>query len=76
MRALRLTDLQIARLIECYGAGATVYELAAEFSIDRRAVARRLKAAGVTLRGKSPTTSEIDEMARLYRSGPIPGACR
>jgi hypothetical protein len=68
-RALRLTDMQIARLAEYYGAGATVYELAANFSIDRRTVARRLKAAGVTLRGQSPTTGDVDEMVQLYRSG-------
>lgn len=64
-----LTDRQINRLIERYEAGATVYELAAEFRVERRTVAVQLRRHGVTLRRQSPTAAEIDEMLRLYQSG-------
>ena len=52
-----------------YKAGATVYELAAEFGCHRATVAERLNKAGVILRGQSPTPEVIDSMDRLYASG-------
>ncbi|MDA8080538.1 MAG: hypothetical protein M0Z96_02850 [Actinomycetota bacterium] len=42
-RAKRLGDTQLARLVERYESGATVYELAPEFAIDRRTVSNHLK---------------------------------
>jgi DNA-binding CsgD family transcriptional regulator len=55
--------------VERYTAGATVYELAAEFGIDRKTVARQLKVAGILLRLQSPAPAQVDEMVRLYRTG-------
>ena len=68
-QALRLSAAQLGRLVARYQSGATVYELAAEFSVERRTVAVQLKRQGVTLRRQSPTADEVDEMIRLYRSG-------
>ncbi|MFT4264080.1 MAG: hypothetical protein QM572_11910 [Nocardioides sp.] len=59
----------MARLVERYEAGATVYQLAIEFGIERRTVSIRLKAAGVSMRHQAPTNAQVDEMVRLYRSG-------
>ncbi len=52
-----------------YKAGATVYELAAEFGCHRTTVAERLKTVGIALRGQSPTTEAIDSMVLLYATG-------
>ncbi len=52
-----------------YEAGATVYELAAEFGCHRATVAERLKKAGIVMRGQSPTPEAIDSMVRLYATG-------
>jgi AraC-like DNA-binding protein len=68
-RATRLTAGQLARLVERYQSGATVYDLAAEFGMHRATVARCLKNAGVTLRLQSPTAANVDDMVRLYASG-------
>lgn len=52
-----------------YSEGATVYELAGEFGIERRTVAVRLKAAGVVMRQRPASTEQITEMKRLYELG-------
>jgi len=52
-----------------YVEGATVYELAGDFGIERRTVAVRLKAAGVVMRRQPATADQIAEMVRLYESG-------
>jgi DNA-binding Lrp family transcriptional regulator len=52
-----------------YDAGATVYELAAEFGCHRATVAERLKKAGVVIRLQSPGAVAIELMASLYQSG-------
>lgn len=67
-RAKHLNEAELARLVDRYGAGATVYDLAAEFSVNRNTVARRLKEQGILLR-HTPTAYDIDEMIGLYRSG-------
>jgi predicted transcriptional regulator len=68
-RQRRLTKAQMVEMTAKYKAGATVYELAAEFGCHRATVAERLKKAGVILRGQSPTPGVIDSMDRLYASG-------
>ena len=68
-RAIRLTADQLARLVAGYKAGVTVYELAADFGIDRRTVSAHMKRQGVQMRLRPPNASTIDEMVRLYRSG-------
>lgn len=68
-RALHLTSSQLTSLAVRYQAGATVYELAHQFYIDRRTVAIHLKRQGVTLRLQSPPAGVIDDMVQLYESG-------
>ena len=68
-RAPRLTEPQVVGLVASYHSGATIYELADEFDIDRRTVSARLKRQGVRLRLKSPTAADVDDMVRLYKSG-------
>lgn len=55
-RCLRLTETQLARLVERYLSGGTVYKLATEFGIDRRTVSDHLKRQGVSLRRRQPTS--------------------
>ena len=56
-------------MVERYKAGATVYELAAEFSCHRTTVSARLKKARVSLRLQSQTFEVVELMANLYTSG-------
>jgi DNA invertase Pin-like site-specific DNA recombinase len=65
----RLTKAQLTEMAARYEEGATVYELAAEFGCHRTTVAERLKKAGISMRGQSPTPEVIDSMVRLYASG-------
>ena len=67
-RQRRLTGDQVAEMATKYEAGATVYELAAEFGCHRTTVAERLKKAGIEMRLQSPTAKAIDSMALLYES--------
>jgi DNA-binding CsgD family transcriptional regulator len=68
-RAKWLNDAEKVRLAAAYRRGATVYELADQFGIDRRTVALQLKRVGVTMRRQPPTGEQVDEMVRLYESG-------
>ncbi len=68
-RAKRLGDTQLARLVERYESGATVYELAPEFAIDRRTVSNHLKQQEVIMRLQPPAEETLDEIVRLYESG-------
>lgn len=68
-RALRLNVSQVARLVDRYNAGATVYELANQFYIDRKTVSMHLRRQGVVSRYQPPSTELVDEMIRLYESG-------
>jgi hypothetical protein len=73
-RQRRLTGAQVVEMAAKYKAGATVYELSAEFGCHRATVAERLKKAGIMMRGQSPNPEEIDSMARLVASGLAPEA--
>ena len=68
-RQRRLTDAQALMLGNRYREGATVYQLAKEFSISRKTVSERLRKAGITMRLQSPGSELIDSMVRLYASG-------
>lgn len=68
-QARRLTTADLARLAKRYEAGATVYELAAEFGVSRHTIARRLKDTGIRMRAQSPHEGDVDEMVRLYETG-------
>lgn len=68
-RARRLNAVQLAGLTASYEGGATVYDLADRFGIDRRTVSLCLKRMGVSLRGQSPSDDAVNEMVRLYEEG-------
>ena len=68
-RARRLTDSERTHLVDRYEAGATVYDLAREFSIARTTAAKQLKAAGVTMRCGPLTDEEIARAIELYSEG-------
>ena len=68
-RQRRLTKAQVIDLAARYEAGATVYELAAEFGCHRTTVSARLKEAGVRMRLQPPPDAMIDEMVRRHESG-------
>lgn len=52
-----------------YAEGATVYELADEFGIERRTAAVRLRGAGVVLRRQPANAEQVADMVRQYESG-------
>ena len=68
-RQRRLTEAQTVEMAAKYEAGATVYELAAEFGCHRTTVAERLKRVGIAMRLQSPGTVDIQSMETLYESG-------
>jgi hypothetical protein len=56
-------------LAERYQAGATVYDLAREFTISRATASKYLKAAGVQMRCGPLSQDEINRTIALYASG-------
>ena len=68
-RQRRLNPDEVEQIAERYNAGATVYELAAEFGCRQATIAERLKLAGVTMRHQTTTTEQVDEIVRLHESG-------
>ena len=68
-RQRRLSAEQAAMMADRYREGATVYELAKEFNVDRRTVSDRLKKTGVRMRLQPPPSNMIEEMVRMYVSG-------
>ena len=71
-RQRRLTEARVIEMVARYEEGATVYELAAEFSCHRTTVSARLRKAGVSLRLQSPSSKDIDSMVILCKSGLSP----
>lgn len=67
--AKRLKEQQVKELVEAYAEGATVYELAEQFGIERRTVSKILKREGVEPRWRRLTEEDIDEAVRLYATG-------
>ena len=49
----RLTQTDVERMRKRYEEGATVYQLGAEFDVDRRTVSIRLKKVGVPIRRRT-----------------------
>ncbi|MCA4997286.1 helix-turn-helix domain containing protein [Tsukamurella tyrosinosolvens] len=68
-RCIYVSAEQVSGMVARYKAGATVYDLAEEFGINRRTVSHRLKQAGIPLRRQPPTPDCIADMIRLYESG-------
>jgi hypothetical protein len=71
-RQRRLPGALVAEMAAKYEAGATVYELAAEYACHRTTVAERLKKAGIAMRLQPPTPESIDSMVQLFKSGLSP----
>ncbi len=67
--AARLSERQVAALVEDYLAGATVYELAARFGIHRVTVSAHLHRQGVTVRRQGLDDEDVAEAIRLYQRG-------
>ena len=68
-RAKWLNDTEMARLVEHYKAGASVYELAVEFGVHRTIISQRLKGAGVTMRRRPLTADQVETPAAFYPTG-------
>lgn len=60
---------QLAAIVSEYQAGATVYELAAQYALNRNSIANVLKRNGVQLRGQGLASEQIDQAAYLYAAG-------
>jgi hypothetical protein len=67
--ANRLSDGQVAALVDGYLAGATVYELAARFDIHRVTVSAHLHRQGVTVRRQGLDDEGVALAIRLYEDG-------
>lgn len=68
-RARQLDADQVAELITGYRAGATVYELAARFGIERRTVSTILHRHQVPVRRRGLSPDQVDTAIHLYRLG-------
>lgn len=65
----RLKPEQAQQVIAGYRAGATVYELAAKFGINRKTVSRALHREQIPMRMVGLNEQQIEEAERLYRGG-------
>jgi hypothetical protein len=63
----RLSDRQVAALVDGYLAGATAYELADRFGIHRVTVSAHLHRQGVVLRRQGLDTESTAQALRLYQ---------
>ncbi|HEX5115945.1 MAG TPA: hypothetical protein VFW65_12175 [Pseudonocardiaceae bacterium] len=68
-RARQLGAEQIQELIAGYQAGSTVYELGAQFGIERRTVSNILRRHGVPMRRRGLSPDQVDLAIHLYNLG-------
>ncbi|WP_406281241.1 hypothetical protein OH799_16530 [Nocardia sp. NBC_00881] len=68
-RARQLDADQVAELITGYQAGATVYELADRFGIERRTVSNILHRHEVPMRRRGLSPEQVDDAIHLYNFG-------
>ncbi len=68
-RAQRLDADRAAELVTGYQTGATVYELADRFGIERRTVSNILHRHEVPMRRRSLSPDQVDTAIHLYRLG-------
>ncbi len=68
-RSTQLNTVQLDQLARHYLLGATVYQLAADFHIDRKTVSLKLHQLEIEMRRKSPSAKVVEQMADLYKSG-------
>jgi DNA-binding CsgD family transcriptional regulator len=64
---LRLQQPEIEELLAQYQAGATIYELAAQFGIHRETVSNLLKRNGVRTRNRPLSPAQISEAIAPYQ---------
>jgi hypothetical protein len=67
MRQLR--PAEVDALVTAYEAGATVYDLAAQFGINRKTVGQHLRARGVDTKQPGLHPDDVPTAATLYRDG-------
>jgi|HubBroStandDraft_6_1064221.scaffolds.fasta_scaffold155688_2 hypothetical protein len=65
----RLRSEEAKQLVIDYQAGAPIKDLVARYGVDQSTVTQHVKRAGARLRYPKLLPHEIDEAARLYRSG-------
>jgi AraC-like DNA-binding protein len=68
-RQTRLDPEAIALLATEYEAGASVYDLAKRFNVDRSTVSDHLRTMGIATRYRILSTQQIEEAAVLYQGG-------
>ncbi|AYA27087.1 hypothetical protein C6369_023345 [Rhodococcus rhodochrous] len=68
-RVRQLDAEEVAELITGYKAGATVYELANRFGIERRTVSGILHRHDVPMRRRGLSPDQVDTAIHLYRLG-------
>ncbi|WP_167384852.1 helix-turn-helix domain containing protein [Amycolatopsis tolypomycina] len=68
-RVRRLGTDQVEQLIAGYRSGATVYELADRFRIERRTVSNILRRYGVPMRRRGLSPEQVDDAIHLYELG-------
>ena len=65
----RLVPDEVTALVHGYRAGATVYELAERFGINRKTVALHLHRKGVNMRRQGLADAQVSAAAVKYRDG-------
>jgi transposase-like protein len=65
----RLGPTQVEELVTGYQAGATVYQLAEQFRINRKTVSKLLERAGVPRRGRPLSPAQVEQATDLYATG-------
>jgi hypothetical protein len=68
-RARQLGTDQVQKLIAGYQSGSTVYELGAQFGIERRTVSNILHRHGVPMRRRGLSRDQVDHAIHLYNLG-------
>lgn len=68
-RVKKLTPVREAGVVTAYTAGATVYQLAAQFGIDRKTVSRMLRRHNVPMRRSGLTPTDIADARQLRADG-------
>jgi DNA-binding NarL/FixJ family response regulator len=66
---MRLSPQEITSVCDAYRGGASLIDLARQFSVDRNTVAHHLTRQGVELRWKGLTPEEVQTAAHLYGCG-------
>lgn len=67
--AKQLTSDELEALVAAYQAGSTVYELGAQFGINRETVGKHLRACGVDTTPPGLRPEDVPTAARLYGTG-------